>query len=90
MLRDEVWGQGFPAPVFDDVFAVADQRIVGGRHSRLTLERDAPRGKVRFQAMLFNHSEPLPATIRAAYRPDVNEWNGTAALQLVIEHWQPD
>jgi single-stranded-DNA-specific exonuclease len=90
VLRDEVWGQGFPAPVFDDVFAVADQRIVGGRHSRLTLEREAPRGKARFQAMLFNHGEPLPATIRAAYRPDVNEWNGTATLQLVIEHWQPD
>jgi hypothetical protein len=33
--------------------------------------------------------EPLPATIHAVYRPDPNEWNGTVALQLVIEHWQP-
>ena len=39
--------------------------------------------------MLFRHADPLPARIRAAFRPDVNEWNGAAALQLVIEGWQP-
>ncbi len=84
-LGDEVWGQGFPAPVFDDLFAVVEQRIVGEKHSRLMLERSAGE---RFAAILFNHAESLPASIRAAYRPDVNEWNGTASLQLVIEHWQ--
>jgi len=31
----------------------------------------------------------LPSSIRAAYRPEVSEWNGTEALQLVIEHWEP-
>jgi len=43
VLRQEVWGQGFPAPVFDDTFAVAEQRIVGARHSRLALVGRAPR-----------------------------------------------
>ena len=90
VLRGEVWGQGFPAPVFDDTFAVAEQRIVGARHSRLTLLRtDDGTATVRYQAILFNHVDPLPGTVRAAYRPDVNEWNGTISLQLVIEHWQP-
>ena len=84
-LRDEVWGQGFPAPVFDDVFTVADQRIVGGKHSRLSLAR----GRERYAGILFNHTDPLPATIRAAYRPDANEWNGATGLQLVIEHFEP-
>jgi single-stranded-DNA-specific exonuclease len=84
-LRDEVWGQGFPAPVFDDVFAVAEQRIVGTRHSRLTLAR----GNARYAGILFNHADPLPKTIRAAYRPDVNEWNGASELQLVVEYWEP-
>jgi single-stranded-DNA-specific exonuclease len=84
-LRDGVWGQGFPAPVFDDVFVVAGQRVVGSGHSKLTLER----GGERFDAMLFRHADPLPARIRAAFRPDVNEWNGAVALQLVIEGWQP-
>ncbi|MEP6657500.1 MAG: single-stranded-DNA-specific exonuclease RecJ [Betaproteobacteria bacterium] len=84
VLRDEVWGQGFPAPVFDDTFAVSAQRMVGERHSRLTLSR----GGERFDAILFNHVDVLPASIRAAYRPDLNEWHGTASLQLVIEHWE--
>jgi len=85
-LRDEVWGQGFPAPVFDDVFTVADQRMVGERHRKLQLVRDG----IRFDAILFNQAEAVPASIRAAYRPDVNEWNGRASLQLVIEWWRPD
>ncbi len=85
-LRDEVWGQGFPAPVFDDVFTVADQRMVGERHRRLQLVRAG----IGFDAILFNQTEPLPASIRAAYRPDVNEWNGRTSLQLVIEWWRPD
>jgi single-stranded-DNA-specific exonuclease len=88
-LRDNVWGQGFAAPAFDGEFAVAEQRIVGGKHLRLALARtEAPRS-ARYAAILFNHAESLPAVIRAVYRPDVNEWNGTSTLQLVIEHWQP-
>jgi len=31
----------------------------------------------------------LPDRIRAIYRLAVNEWNGSQALQLTIEHWQP-
>ncbi len=83
-LSAEVWGQGFPAPVFDDAFSVLDQRIVGGHHSKLSLSRD----NERFDAILFRHAEPLPRAIRAAYRPDVNEWRGETSLQLVILHWQ--
>ena len=84
-MRDQVWGQGFPAPLFDDAFAVMDQRVVGDKHLRLALERDGE----RFAAILFNYASTLPSSIRAAYRPEVSEWNGTEALQLVIEHWEP-
>jgi len=85
VLRDEVWGQGFPAPLFDDAFTVSEQRVVGERHLRLSLERPGE----RFAAIVFNQIAPVPASIRAVYRPEVNEWNGTEALQLVIEHWEP-
>ena len=84
-LRDEVWGQGFPAPLFDDRFDVIDQRVVGDRHRKLTLERD----DLRFEAIAFNEPVALPATVLAAYRPEVNEWNGRRSLQLVVEWWQP-
>ncbi len=87
-LAGEVWGQGFPAPAFDDLFDVAEQRIVGERHLKLTLERPGAGPGHRLAAILFNRVDPLPATIRAVYRPDPNEWNGTVALQLVILHWE--
>ena len=58
-LRDEVWGQGFPAPVFDDVFDVArpaHRRRAATR--KLTLRRaDAPSAST---AILFGHADPLP------------------------------
>jgi len=88
-LAGQVWGQGFPSPSWDDVFEVAEQRIVGGRHSKLVLRRPGPGPEAGYAAMLFNHADPLPGTIRAVYRPDPNEWNGTVALQLVVEHWEP-
>ncbi len=84
-LRGQVWGQGMPPPTFDDIFDVLDVRVVGGKHSRLTLAR----GGERFAAMLFNFIDPLPARIRAAFRPEVNEWQGNASLQLTVEHWLP-
>ena len=82
-LRDQVWGQGFSAPLFDDTFSVLAQRTVGGSHSKLSLER----GGERFDAMLFRHVDALPSSIRAVYRPEINEWRGEASLNLVIEHW---
>jgi single-stranded-DNA-specific exonuclease len=84
-LRDGIWGQGMPAPTYDDTFAVEAARVVGGKHLRLTLSR--PDG--RFEAMLFQRAEPLPPRIRAAFRPEVNEWQGLRTLQLTIEHWEP-
>jgi single-stranded-DNA-specific exonuclease len=84
-LRGLVWGQGMPAPTFDDIFEVRASRIVGGKHTRLTLERDGE----CFEAILFGHSAPLPFRIHAAFRLAINEWQGTSALELTIEHWLP-
>jgi single-stranded-DNA-specific exonuclease len=84
-LEQETWGQGFPAPAFADVFEVVDQRIVGGRHLRLRLAR----GSRRFESILFGRADPLPAEIRAVYRPTVNEFNGSRTLQLQLDHWAP-
>jgi single-stranded-DNA-specific exonuclease len=85
LLERQIWGQGFPQPLFCDEFEVAGQRVVGDRHMKLRLVR----GGRTVEAMRFNSLEPLPAAIRAAYRVCVNEFNGAQALQLVIEHWEP-
>ena len=36
-LEQQVWGQGFPQPVFESVFPVQNQRVVGGKHLKLQL-----------------------------------------------------
>lgn len=82
MLRDEIWGQGFPAPVFDDVFRIERQTLLKDKHLKLRLEKNG----ARFDAIWFNHAEPLPERIRAAYRLDVNEFQGVASVQLMIEY----
>ena len=85
LLEGAVWGQGFPAPVFEDEFKVLDQRVVGERHLKLSLGKHG----VRYEAMLFSHAEPLPGAVHAVYRIAVNEYNGAQKLQLTIEQWRP-
>jgi single-stranded-DNA-specific exonuclease len=85
LLEQQVWGQGFPAPTFDDEFTIAQQRVVADRHLKLRLDKDG----TEYEAMLFSHAEPLPGRVRAVYRMAVNEYRGEQKLQLTIEHWQP-
>ena len=82
MLESQIWGQGFPPPLFCDTFAVESQRVVGERHLKLRLRKDGQ----RLEAMRFNSLEPMPARIRAAYRLSVNEFNGLKTVQLNLEH----
>jgi len=84
LLEREVWGQGFPQPLFYDRFAVASQRVVGEKHLKLRLQKD---GKT-FDAIRFNSLAPAGAAIRAAYRLAVNEYNGVQSVQLVVEEWE--
>ncbi len=81
MLGNEVWGQGFPQPLFADEFAVESQRLVGERHLRLRLARDG----ARYDAIMFRRTEPVPARVTAAYALGIDEWNGTEALSLRVE-----
>ncbi len=83
-LEYQVWGQGFAAPEFDDIFAVVERRIVGERHLKLRLEKSGR----RFDAILFNCIDELPAVIRAVYRLQANEYNGSRSLQLVLRYWE--
>ncbi len=83
-LEQEIWGQGFPGPLFDDVFEVESQRLLKDRHLKLALRK----GQARFDAIRFNHAESAPARIRAAYRLAVNEFNGRSSVQLMIDYFE--
>jgi single-stranded-DNA-specific exonuclease len=84
MLQAEIWGQGFPAPVFADIFDVDRQKLLKDKHLKLALRQ----GRTHFEAIRFNSAEPAPARIEAAYRLDINEWNGLASVQLLIEDFR--
>lgn len=88
----EPWGQAFPEPVFDGEFVIYDQRLVGGKHLKLTLS--TPDSPVLINAIAFNvdldkwpnhHSRKM----HAVYRLDVNSFRGRRDLQLIIEYCYP-
>lgn len=81
-LDRRVWGQGFPAPRFIGRFRVRSQRVVGEKHLKLQLEGQ---GGQLFEAMRFQHADPLPDEIEAVYQLSVNEWQGRRSLQLLVE-----
>ena len=84
MLEREIWGQGFPQPVFCDTFAVESQRVVADKHLKLKLAKDGR----WIEAMRFGSTDPLPPRVRAAYRLAVNEFNGLKTVQLNVEHYE--
>jgi len=88
LMQQEVWGQAFPAPLFADSFEVLNQRILKNKHLKLKLQK----GNQRFDAIQFNFSDgsssAAPNRIRAAFRVDINEWNGTQTVQLLLEHFE--
>ena len=81
-IDSHVWGQGFPAPLFDNEFIVVEQKLVKDRHLKLIVDLD---GRM-FDAIWFCRTEQLPRTVRLAYRPVVEDYMGERRLQLMIEH----
>ena len=82
-LQRQVWGQGFPEPLFEGEFNVQSQRVVGEKHLKLKLS--SPSGS--YDAIRFFHADPAPDTVRAVYSLSVNEYNGRESLQLIVRHW---
>jgi single-stranded-DNA-specific exonuclease len=93
-LRDGgPWGQAFPEPCFDGVFAIKNARMVGEKHLKMWVTTaDQSRS---FDAIAFNfkggdENPPLPdGEVCLVYRLDINEYKGERRLQLLIDHVMP-
>ena len=81
LLDQQVWGQGFEAPLFCDEADVLQQRLVGEKHLKLRLRLA---GRER-DGIWFGHADPLPGRVRVAYRLVADEWNGQRRAQMVVE-----
>ncbi|UCV18082.1 single-stranded-DNA-specific exonuclease RecJ [Ferribacterium limneticum] len=82
LLENEIWGQGFPAPLFMDDFDVEQQRVLKEKHLKLRLRK----GDTRIDAIQFNFSTQPGNRTRLAYRLAINEYMGVESPQLMVEH----
>jgi len=83
-----IWGQNYPEPVFDNVFAVKRVRLLKGKHLKLDLMLDyQPVAAMWF--FIPDACIPLITVgvqLRAFYKLDVNTYLGESSLSLIIEH----
>jgi single-stranded-DNA-specific exonuclease len=93
-LRDGgPWGQAFPEPCFDGIFAVKNARVIGEKHLKMWVTT-ADRTRA-FDAIAFNYKGAdermaLPdGDVRLVYRLDINEYKGERRLQLLVDHVLP-
>lgn len=86
------WGQGFPEPLFDGIFTIKSQYLVGEKHLKMNLKISDTAKEV--EAIYFNVDPKIWPNreckmAHVAYRLDINEYNGLARLQLVVEELIP-
>lgn len=88
------WGQGFPAPQFDDLFIVESAREVGTGHLKARLRscpdaQSADYGTI-YDAIAFNQPNCFPPgdIVHVVYAISVNHFRGEQSLQLQVVHMQ--
>ncbi len=82
LLEGEVWGQGFPAPLFLDEFEVEQQKVLKEKHLKLRLRK----GNARLDAIQFNFAAAPGPRARIAFRLGINEYMGVQTPQLLVEY----
>lgn len=83
------WGQHFPEPLFDGLFNLLQQRVVGGKHLKLILQHPDTNSSVdaiAFGVDLNIWPNQKIKQVKIAYRLDINEYRGLQNVQLLIEH----
>lgn len=85
----EPFGMGNPKPVFvSEEVTVSNKRIVGDKHVKLKLHQD----QIEVAAIAFNkgeHFEKLQGKIGLLFGLDVNHFNGSDEIQMVVKEFLP-
>jgi len=81
------WGQNFPEPIFDGLFQVIQQRIVGEKHLKLVLEKDGMQlDGIAFNIDLKQWPNFDAKQAHIAFKLDINEFRNQQSVQLMVEH----
>jgi single-stranded-DNA-specific exonuclease len=86
VFERQIWGQGFPEPLFVGDFKVLEQRVVGEKHLKLKLSID----RLVIDAIFFGYSKTLPSNIKAVYQLQVNSYRQIRSVQLMIKEVEFD
>lgn len=83
------WGQQFPEPVFEGVFEIVQQRIVGEKHLKLLL-REPHEGILLDGIAFFIDLDHWPnqqaEKAKVVFKLDINEFRGQKNLQLLVDY----
>jgi len=82
------WGQAYPEPLFEGRFKIIDQRLINNKHLKLTLgieQSEKMLEGIAFNIDLKKWPHYRSEYLYAAYRLDINEYQGRKTLQLIIE-----
>ena len=92
LLAEEIWGQGFPQPIFYGEFEVGQQSLMKEKHLRLQLRPvgNGPLDSKPLTGVWFNRTQTLPAKAKLAYRIATDRYQGQARVQLMIEAHDED
>ena len=84
-LSNEIWGQGFPEPVFTGKFKVMKQTILKEKHLKLELQPLEGKSNGTILGIWFGHADPLPSQTQLVYRLLVDHYLGYPRAQVHIE-----
>lgn len=82
------WGQAFPEPVFEGEFTVESWKVLGETHLRLDLSHASLVRPLRAMAFGAYDGTPPPARVHAAFALEIDAWNGTERLQLLVKQME--
>jgi len=90
LLEGGPWGQAFPEPCFDGIFAIRNARVIGDKHLKMwvtTADQSRSFDAIAFNFKSADESRPIPdGDVRLVYRLDINEYKGERRLQLLVDH----
>ncbi|WP_440904643.1 single-stranded-DNA-specific exonuclease RecJ [Catenovulum sp. SX2] len=81
------WGQCFEPPIFDDVFVIAQERLLQDKHIKFVLQHQSG---LAVDAIWFNYN-PEHWTVNSqqkvhlAFSLDINEFRGQRNIQLMVK-----
>ncbi|PAJ72984.1 single-stranded-DNA-specific exonuclease RecJ [Pseudoalteromonas sp. NBT06-2] len=80
------WGQEFPEPIFEHVFEIVQQRIVGEKHLKLILKHQTGFliDGIAFNVDIKQWPNTKIQNLKCAFVLDINEFRGKFTLQLLI------